>query len=48
MYSQLIVLPSHGRTGMQHLLMGSVAERVCRLATCPVLVLRRDPSAGQN
>ncbi len=36
----LIVMPSHGRTGLAHLLMGSVAERVVRLAHCPVLVLR--------
>ncbi len=38
--ADLIVIPSHGRTGMEHLLMGSVAERVSRLAKCPVLVLR--------
>ena len=37
---ELIVLPSHGRTGLTRLLMGSVAERVVRLAHCPVLVLR--------
>jgi nucleotide-binding universal stress UspA family protein len=36
----LIVMPSHGRTGLKHLLIGSVAERVVRLAKCPVLVLR--------
>jgi nucleotide-binding universal stress UspA family protein len=36
----LIVMPSHGRTGLAHLLIGSVAERVIRLAHCPVLVLR--------
>lgn len=35
-----IVIPSHGRTGLQHLLIGSVAERVVRLAHCPVVVLR--------
>jgi nucleotide-binding universal stress UspA family protein len=38
--AELIVLPSHGRTGLKHLLIGSVAERVCRLSHCPVLVLR--------
>ncbi len=38
--AQLIVLPSHGRTGLTRLVMGSVAERVVRLAHCPVLVLR--------
>ena len=36
----LIVLPSHGRTGVTRLLIGSTAERVVRLAHCPVLVLR--------
>ena len=36
----LIVLPSHGRSGVQRLLIGSTAERVVRLAHCPVLVLR--------
>lgn len=39
--ADLIVLPSHGRTGLAHLLIGSVAERVVRLAHCPVLVLRK-------
>ncbi|QDU92630.1 Universal stress protein [Lignipirellula cremea] len=37
----LIMLPSHGRTGFNRLLLGSVAERVVRLAHCPVLVIRR-------
>ena len=36
----MIVMPSHGRTGLAHLLIGSVAERVVRMAHCPVLVLR--------
>lgn len=38
----LIVISSHGRTGVNRLLLGSVAERVVRLAPCPVLVLRAD------
>lgn len=38
--AELIVLPSHGRTGLRRLLIGSVAEKVVRLAHCPVLVLR--------
>ena len=33
----LIVMGTHGRTGMAHLLIGSVAERVVRTAGCPVL-----------
>ena len=39
--ADLIVLPSHGRTGLKRLVLGSVAERVVRLAHCPVLVLRK-------
>jgi nucleotide-binding universal stress UspA family protein len=38
--ANLIVMPSHGRRGLTRLLIGSVAERVVRLAHCPVLVLR--------
>ena len=38
--ADLIVMPSHGRTGLQRLLLGSVAERVLRLAHCTVLVLK--------
>jgi nucleotide-binding universal stress UspA family protein len=36
----LIVLGTHGRTGLAHLLMGSVAEQVVRRAACPVLTVR--------
>jgi len=36
----LIVMATHGRTGLTHLLMGSVAEQVVRAAPCPVLTLR--------
>jgi nucleotide-binding universal stress UspA family protein len=39
--SELIVLPTHGRTGLTRLLMGSVAESVVRSAPCPVLTFRR-------
>ena len=36
----LIVMPSHGRTGLARLLIGSIAERVTRHAHCPVLIIR--------
>jgi len=36
----LIVMGTHGRSGLGHLLMGSVAERVVRMAPCPVLTVR--------
>jgi len=36
----LIVMGTHGRTGLRHLFMGSVAERVAQLAPCAVLVVR--------
>ena len=38
--SDLIVVATHGRTGLAHLLLGSVAENVVRHAPCPVLTLR--------
>ena len=37
----LIIMGTHGRTGLQHVLLGSVAEKVVRLAPCPVLVVRQ-------
>ena len=36
----LIVMATAGRTGFSHLLLGSIAERVVRTATCPVLTMR--------
>jgi nucleotide-binding universal stress UspA family protein len=38
--ADLIVMGTHGRSGVTHLLMGSVAERVVRSAPCPVLTVR--------
>jgi nucleotide-binding universal stress UspA family protein len=35
----LIVMGTHGRTGMRRLLLGSAVEAVCRVATCPVLTV---------
>jgi nucleotide-binding universal stress UspA family protein len=41
--ADLIVMGTHGRTGLAHALMGSVAERVVRTAECPVLTVRTAP-----
>jgi universal stress protein A len=38
--ADLIVMTTHGRTGLSHLLLGSVAEDVIRHARCPVLAVR--------
>jgi len=38
--ASLIVLGTHGRTGLDHLIFGSTAERVVRSAACPVLTIR--------
>jgi hypothetical protein len=38
--ADLIVLGTHGRTGLARLLMGSVAEQVVRRAPCPVLTVK--------
>jgi nucleotide-binding universal stress UspA family protein len=37
----LIIMATHGRTGVSHLLLGSVAEHVVRHAPCPVLTVRQ-------
>lgn len=41
----LIVMGTRGRTGFQHLILGSVAERVVRTAHCPVLTVRQTKPA---
>lgn len=38
----LIVLATHGRTGVEHILFGSTAEKIIRKAPCPVLVVRAE------
>ena len=40
--ADLIVIATHGYTGLKHFLLGSTAERVVRLASCPVLVVRQE------
>ena len=43
--ADLIVMGTHGRSGLPHMLLGSVAEKVVRTASCPVLTIR--PEAFQ-
>ena len=43
--ADFIVMGTHGRTGLAHVLVGSVAERVIRIAGCPVLTIREDLEA---
>jgi nucleotide-binding universal stress UspA family protein len=38
--TDLIVMSTHGRTGISHLFLGSVTEKVVRTAACPVLTVR--------
>ena len=38
--ADLIIISTHGRTGLQRVLMGGTAEQVVRYAPCPVLVVR--------
>lgn len=40
--ADLVVIGTHGRTGVAHMLLGSVAEAVLRLTDCPVLTVRPD------
>jgi len=39
--ADLLVMGTHGRSGIEHLLIGSVAERVVRKAPCPVLTVKK-------
>jgi nucleotide-binding universal stress UspA family protein len=40
----MIVMSTHGRTGLERILMGSVAEKVVRRANCPVVTVRQKPA----
>jgi nucleotide-binding universal stress UspA family protein len=44
--TELIIMGSHGRTGIKRLLLGSVAERVIGGAVCPVLVVKKTAASG--
>jgi len=43
--ADLVIVATHGRTGIGHLLIGSVAEKVVRHAHCPVLAVRMPPKS---
>lgn len=45
MQADLLVIATHGRTGLARIMMGSVAEQVVRRALCPVLVIRSNPAS---
>jgi nucleotide-binding universal stress UspA family protein len=51
-HADLVVLGTHGRTGLEHILLGSTAERVVKGAPCPVLTVRlareREAMAGRT
>jgi len=47
-HADLIVIATHGMTGWHKLAFGSVTEKVVKLATCPVLVLRVQPKSEQE
>lgn len=43
-HADLVVIGTHGRTGLNRLIIGSVAERVVRIAPCPVLTVKPRPT----
>jgi nucleotide-binding universal stress UspA family protein len=45
--SDLVVVGTKGKTGLEHVLVGSTAERVIRTAPCPVLAVRTERSEGE-
>jgi nucleotide-binding universal stress UspA family protein len=46
--ADLIVMPTHGRTGLEHVFFGSTAERIVQHSSCPVLVTRGNAFQGNN
>ena len=46
LHADLIVIGSHGRSGFEHVLLGSITEKVLRKAQCPVMVVPRRVEAG--
>ncbi len=48
MGADLIIMGTHGRKGLDHLMMGSQAERVVRLSLCPVTTIRAEQAASKT
>jgi nucleotide-binding universal stress UspA family protein len=46
--ADLIVMGTHGRTGLAHVFIGSVTERTLRIAPCPVVAVRTDESEDSD
>ncbi len=46
--ANLIVMGTHGRTGLAHAVIGSIAEKVVRTASCPVLTVRRPARSARK
>ena len=46
--ADLVVMATHGRTGLKHVFLGSTAERIVQHSSCPVLVTRAKAAMSQN
>ena len=46
--ADLVVMPTHGRTGLKHVFLGSTAERIVQHSSCPVLVTRGKTAKSRN
>jgi nucleotide-binding universal stress UspA family protein len=46
--ADLVVMPTHGRTGLKHVFLGSTAERIVQHSSCPVLVMRGSALQANN
>jgi nucleotide-binding universal stress UspA family protein len=46
--ADLIIMPTHGRTGLKHVFLGSTAERIVQHSSCPVLVTRGNSARSNN
>jgi nucleotide-binding universal stress UspA family protein len=46
--ADLVVMPTHGRTGLKHVFLGSTAERIVQHSSCPVFVTRGDALQANN